>query len=176
MSNTRRLILLRHAKAERSESGSFRTDEVRALAPVGHRNSATVGGKLLDADLVPDLVLCSAAVRTRQTWDLVKAALKSRSSAEVEYLDILYTAGVTELVDVLREVDDRARTVLVVGHEPTMSAAAVRLASPDSSTDAVAQVRSGLPTATCAVLNVESSWSELEPRSADLVDVISGRN
>ena len=68
---THRLVLLRHAKAER---GLDVPDAQRPLTVHGRRQSAEVGTALAAAGLVPDLVLCSSSVRTRQTWELVEAA------------------------------------------------------------------------------------------------------
>ena len=115
----RRLLLLRHAKAEHPESIP---DIQRPLSLVGRKQSTKVGAAVAADDLVPDLVLCSSSVRTRQTWDLVRSSLGT--DPDVRYLDDLYYAGSSALVELVRAVPADVRTVLVVGHEPTMSQAA----------------------------------------------------
>ena len=124
----RRLLLLRHAKAEHPDADR-RTSSARCRSS-GASSPAQVGAALAADDLVPDLVLCSSSVRTRQTWELVRGALGA--DPEVRFLDDLYYAGSSALVELVRAVPDDVRTVLVVGHEPTMSQAAVLLAGPDS--------------------------------------------
>ncbi|BDZ43739.1 phosphohistidine phosphatase [Paraoerskovia sediminicola] len=162
-----RLVLLRHAKAE--SAGSVE-DVLRPLALNGRRHAGRVGESLLADGLVPDLVLRSSAVRTRQTWDLAAANLGD-AEPEVRTLDDLYTAGPADLLRLLNELDSRMRTVLVVGHEPTMAATAERLASQDSDQTAVAQVRVGVPTATYSVLESGLPWQEWAARTATLVRV-----
>ena len=86
---THRLVLLRHAKAEH---GLDVPDHDRPLTLRGRRQSAEVGTALAEAGLVPDLVLCSSSVRTRQTWELARGPLGAEP--EVVFSDELYDAGV----------------------------------------------------------------------------------
>ena len=161
-SGTRRLVLLRHAKAEHPD---LIADIQRPLSLVGRRQSAGVGTGLAAADLVPDLVLCSASVRTRQTWELARSTLGA--DPEVRYLEDLYYSGSHALMDLVRAVPDDVRTLLVVGHEPTMSQAAVLLAGPESDPETLARVRVGVPTASWSLLEV-SAWDALAPGTAAL--------
>ncbi|SDS58775.1 SixA phosphatase family protein [Paraoerskovia marina] len=161
-----RLVLLRHAKAEPAGNGD---DVLRPLALNGRKHAGRVGEALAAAGLVPDLVLCSSALRTRQTWEL--AASRLPTTVPVDVHDSLYAASVNDLLDVLQTVDARVRTLLVVGHEPTMAATAERLGGPGSLDGAVAQVRVGVPTATYSVLESAEPWAAWEPRSARLVEV-----
>jgi phosphohistidine phosphatase len=167
---TRRLVLLRHAKAERR--GEHTDDEVRPLALEGRRQSGRVGRSLLDGGLVPELALVSPSVRTRQTWELVRGAFGD-AATEVVLEDGLYAGGVTELVDLVRGTDERVRSVIVVGHEPTISTAAAALAGPDSDPAAVARVRVGVPTATYALLELDAHWDTLVPGGARLRAVVA---
>jgi len=167
---TRRLVLLRHAKAEPAGEGAG--DEVRPLALVGRRQAGRVGAALFASELVPEVALVSPAVRTRQTWELLRAAFGD-AEPEVVVEDRLYSGGVDDVVALVREVDARVRTVLVVGHEPTVSAAAAALAGPDSDTGATIRVRGGVPTATYAVVELDGHWDTLTPGSARLRTVVS---
>ena len=161
---THRLVLLRHAKAE--PAGSV-ADALRPLALQGRKQAARVGPDLVAAGVVPEVVVCSDAVRTRQTWDLLKAGLGD-NEPEVTFSPEVYTAGVEEILDLLGAVDPRVRTVLVVGHEPTMSAVAAYLAGPGSDPAALAQVQVGVPTASYSVLEAGHSWPEWTRGSAVL--------
>ncbi len=169
---TRRLVLLRHAKAE--PAGESTSDEVRPLALAGRRQAGRVGQLLLAAGLVPELALVSPAVRTRQTWELLRGAFGG-AEPEVVHDDVVYSGGVSEVVAALRTVDERVRTVLVVGHEPTMSQAAAALAGPGSDTAALMRVRAHLSTAAYAVVELEPEqhWDALTPGAARLRTVVS---
>lgn len=165
---TLRLVLLRHAKAA---PGSGGPDELRALTATGREQAAWVGASLAGAGLVPEVALVSAAVRTRETWQHLGAALEPAPEEDVR--DELYSAGVGTVLDVVREVDDRVRTVAVVGHEPTISRTAAVLAREDDDEALLDRVRHGVPTATYAVLELTTSWSRLDPGTARLVDVVT---
>jgi phosphohistidine phosphatase len=156
--SSRRLVLLRHAQAEPAGGMS---DEVRSLSARGRRQCASVGARLAASALVPELALVSSAVRTRQTWEAVAAALGDVPAAEVVVSDEIYQAGVLDVVSLIRAVDDRVRTLLVVGHEPAMSAAAAFLGGTGEPAH-LAQVRTGLSTGSYAVLDAGTGWATAE--------------
>ena len=109
----RTLVIMRHAKAASPE----RTADVdRPLTSRGHADAAAAGPWLRHRGFVPDVVLCSPAKRARQTWEAIGV-----TGADVRYDRSLYLATALELLDVLTEVEDEARTVLVVGHNPALS-------------------------------------------------------
>ncbi|UKJ65029.1 histidine phosphatase family protein [Cellulosimicrobium cellulans] len=164
----RRLVLLRHAKAE--PGGGSIDDVLRPLALNGRRQAVRVGGALRETGLVPERVLCSSALRTRQTWELLSAHLGD-VDPDVVVSDDLYAADVTDVLDLVRSTDSRVRTLLVVGHEPTMAATASHLADPSSDGGALAQVRVGVPTATYSVLESATAWDSWVPRGALLTYV-----
>jgi phosphohistidine phosphatase len=123
-SPTRQLWILRHAKAADAPRGG--RDRDRPLADRGRRDATALGrrlaagGPLLDnPGLVrPDLVLCSAAVRTVQTVELILGQLGDRVPHDT--YTSLYEAEPDTVLRYLREVDEHARSVLVVGHNPTL--------------------------------------------------------
>lgn len=163
----RRLVLLRHAKAEHSGVA----DELRRLTSLGVRQAAGVGGSLRTTGLLPERVLVSSAVRTQETWQHLASALSGDPEPDVISSDELYGAHVLEVVDLVTATDARVRTLLVVGHEPAMSGVAAHLAGSGSSSH-LSQVRTGLSTGSYAVLEVVGPWADLEPMGARLVDVV----
>ncbi|HEX5332861.1 MAG TPA: histidine phosphatase family protein [Cellulomonas sp.] len=164
----RRLVLLRHAKAEH---GGEIVDHLRPLSLVGRRQAAGVGATLRAAGVIPELVLCSSSVRTRQTWDLMRSSLGAQPVAEIS--DALYSAGVRALLEVVRAVSSDVRTVLLVGHEPTVSEAGATLAGPGSDEPCLARVRVGMPTGSYSVLETDVDWAQLEPDGARLVRLVT---
>ncbi len=163
----RRLVLLRHAKAERAQD--VLTDESRPLAPKGRDQAGAVGKALVADGVVPQVALVSTALRTRQTWDLLARALRTDPHLRLE--PELYHASVADVLTLVRDLDPSVTTVLVVGHEPTMAATAAHLAGPGSDDAAVAQVRVGVPTATASLLEAEAEWADWGRRMARLVSV-----
>jgi len=169
--DVRRLVLLRHAKAERL-GGAVHSDAQRPLALVGRRQSGQVGLALAAAGLRPDLVLCSSSLRTRQTWELSRGAL-GIDGVEVRVDESIYLAGVDDLLEMVRELDESVRTVLVVGHEPTMSRTAATLAGDGSDAAAVARAHAGVPTATFSVVETAGPWRSLGAQSGRLTRVVA---
>jgi phosphohistidine phosphatase len=168
LARPRRLVLLRHAKAE--PAGEL-DDHLRPLALVGRRQAGVVGASLRDAGVIPDLVLCSSSVRTRQTWDLVHAVLGGEPRLEVS--DALYNAGVRSVLGALRAVPADVRTVLVVGHEPTVSRFAATLAGPASDAPTLARVQLGMPTGSYSLFEIDVEWSRLEADGGRLTRLVT---
>jgi phosphohistidine phosphatase len=156
----RTLILLRHAKAE--TPGEL-PDFDRSLTERGTSDADAAGAWLVDERLHPDLVICSSAARTRQTWQAASVALAqgdpARGAPEVHYEDKLYYGGRTEVFDLLRAVPDTVRTILIVGHNPTMSEVSALLIPNDQWDGTAAELKtSGL-----AVHTSETPWAQAEP-------------
>jgi len=165
-----RLVLLRHARAE---PAGVVPDHERPLALPGRRQASAVGVALSAAGLAPTHVLCSSSLRTRQTWELVRTALTAAGAPEavVSVSDDLYDASTGDLVALVQGVPDDATTVLVVGHEPTVSHAAGVLAGPGSDEAVVVRVHAGVPTAAWSVLELDDAWHTAAPGALRLVSL-----
>ena len=164
MSDGRTLLLLRHAKAEPTDD---RGDHARGLTARGRRDAVAVGQWLTDRGLVPDLALCSDAARAVQTWDGVAGSLPQPVAVRTD--PRLYEASAPSLVALLAETPAEVRTLLVVGHEPTVSETAVALAGEGSDGALLAAVRAHLPTSGVVVLRLDGEWAELEAEACRLV-------
>jgi phosphohistidine phosphatase len=164
----RRLVLLRHAKAE-ERNGS--PDTLRTLALAGRKQAGRAGTAMVARDIIPELVLCSDAVRTRQTWDRLKAAF-GENQPEVIVTPNLYTGQVWDVLELVAGVDESVRTVLVVGHEPAMSSVAACLAGAGSEPVALSQVQIGVPTASFSILDSALPWAQWDAQTAILSAVV----
>jgi phosphohistidine phosphatase len=105
----------------------------------------------------PDLVLCSPALRTRETLDRISNAF---GDAEVVVDDELYGAGEGELLERLRAVDDRFETVAVIGHNPGIHDLAIALAGSGADLD---RMEAKFPTGALAVLAFDRLWRDVSP-------------
>lgn len=158
----RTLILLRHAKSSWKQPVP---DHDRPLSGRGQRDAPAVGRLLRERGMKPDLVLCSPAVRTRQTWQLVHGA--GVEAGEVRFVPEIYGGRAEDLRQVLRTVPEGTGTVLLIGHAPGLPDLADSLAGPDRS-PAAARMRAKFPTAGLALFAVTAPWAELE--RAELLD------
>lgn len=157
----RTLLLLRHAKSDYPDGVA---DHDRPLASRGVREAALAGDWIRATVGTVGLVLCSTATRTRQT--LAHTGL----DADVRYDDALYDSSPGTVLRLVNGVPDDVATLLVVGHEPTMSMTALGLADVGrSDPDAVERISLKYPTSSIAVLRTAQPWHRLEVHTADLV-------
>jgi phosphohistidine phosphatase len=156
----RTLVLMRHAKSDYPDGVP---DHERPLAARGVREAALAGDWLRANAPDIDAVLCSSAVRTRQTL------ARTGVPAPVSYLDRLYGASPGDVIDEINKVGDDVAALLVVGHEPTTSHLALGLAGPGSDRGTAEQVARKYPTSAIAVLQVPGPWSGLRLSGAELM-------
>ena len=147
------LTLLRHAKSAWDDPGL--DDFERGLAPRGIKTAPEVGKYLKRHKLVPSLVICSGAVRTRATLALILPELGA-PAPEIRFDDALYLAHTAALADVVRNIADGPQNVLLIGHNPGIHALALEL-SGGGNRKALAELATKFPTAALAVLTFEAT-------------------
>jgi len=152
------LSLLRHAKSS-WEDGSLKDFE-RPLAKRGESAAPRMGAFMAEHGLAPQLILCSPAVRARQTLDLVLPHLAGDPS--VLYEDRLYLAAPSALLARLRKVDsNNIHHLMIVGHDPGMHGLAVALAGAGE-TGMLQALAAKFPTAGLAVIQFKArSWAKV---------------
>jgi phosphohistidine phosphatase len=143
-----RLILMRHAKSDRSDPAARDFD--RPLTKRGRCAVAPMAKWLRKKDFVPDLILSSPAVRARETALLLAGELDIRKSA-VAFDANIYEAGVAALLRVLRGREEKA--LLLVGHNPGFDELLLHLCSEPPPRDDEGKL---LTTAAIAVLDLEN--------------------
>jgi phosphohistidine phosphatase len=156
----RTLVLLRHSKAAHLENVA---DLERALTPRGRADADAAGRWLAGQRLLPDVVLCSPARRTRETWHRLALALGGEATrTTVVYDPVLYRSpSGQELLDLITATGPEVATVVVIGHNPTLSMLSSLL-------DPAAE--DGMRTSGIAVHRVPGTWGDLAaggaPRTA----------
>ncbi|NNJ27184.1 SixA phosphatase family protein [Alienimonas chondri] len=143
------LLLMRHAHAE----GRAATDFDRPLSPRGLLEADAVGDALAAANLVPDVILASAALRTKTTAERVAARLPDAPA--VQTLQELYGATAEEQREALRTCGDAGR-VLLIAHNPGIADHVAELSGPTR-----------CPPATCIAFEAAlDDWMEFTPQTA----------
>jgi phosphohistidine phosphatase len=159
----RRLLLLRHAKAVPLSGGD---DYDRALTARGRVEARQVGEWIADATVMPDLCLVSGAARTRETFELVAAALARPVAAQVD--NALYDAPGQRVLGLVRALPGSVGAALVVGHNPGMGEVARLLTGEGASSERL-RLGSHFPTAALAIIAFDRpDWSGLMPRTGRL--------
>lgn len=149
------LLLLRHAKAV---IGEGMEDFDRPLAIRGEQAAQAMGRYMAAHGLAPDLVLCSPARRTSQTWEIASRELPD---TEVHLVEALYDfGGGGELLQVIREQGRAARRLLLVAHNPATQHLALFLTGSGNPVQR-RQMLEKYPTAGLAVLTPSVDWAQL---------------
>jgi phosphohistidine phosphatase len=146
----RRLILFRHGKAE--TAGPSGGDKERPLAERGWADSAVTSQWLSETGFIPDLVLISPAVRTRETWDAARACFPG---ARVDFEERLYLADPEAIREAIQAASEGAGTVMVIGHNPGLQDLGLDLVADGGAPRPQAQhMEAGFPTAGAWVFRV----------------------
>jgi phosphohistidine phosphatase len=163
-----RLLLLRHAKSSWADPGI--RDHDRPLNDRGRR-AATAMGELLRAQgWLPDVVRCSSARRTCETAALLDLPTKAELVVEHD----LYLADPDTVLHRIRAVDDRAATVMVIGHNPTMHEVVLDLVG-DGDEDSLRRLGEKYPTGALAVVDIDVVWRALAPGTGHLAAFVTPR-
>lgn len=116
----RQLVLMRHGHADEG-----REDYSRRLTDGGRRAARRAGDALQQSGFCPQRIISSPAPRALETAALVAEAYGNPGAVEVD--DSLYLAEEAAYLAVLRKLPPQLQSVLLVGHNPTLSALASRL-------------------------------------------------
>jgi phosphohistidine phosphatase len=151
--NPKRLTLIRHATAD--QDAGVRDFE-RPLSRKGHGEAQEMAKRLHERGLVPDLILVSSATRTRETADNIAKVL-GVAARLLQADDSLYLADGEHILSTIRAVGPRVSNLMVIGHNPGISAAAIALA-PET-------VNADLPTCGLLTMTVNCAvWSLVDRR------------
>lgn len=150
-----RLILVRHAKSGWDDPNLDDFD--RPLAPRGRRAAAWLGAALRQDGFLPKVILCSPALRTRQTLD--QAGLVG----DTRLVRAIYDRSDEDYLELIREAPPAASSLMIVGHNSATASTAARLVSDGKGL-------TGFPTGAFAVIDFDlDDWAALEPASGKLV-------
>jgi phosphohistidine phosphatase len=145
------ILVLRHAKSDWTTGAA---DFDRPLTARGRRGARQAGAVLRNYDI--DLVWCSGARRTRETWELAQAG--GAHTRELDVRRSFYGVWADSLLSELTLLDESVSQLLIVNHQPTVGDLVDALAQPSELAD---QVAYHFPTAALAVLVWDGTWSAL---------------
>lgn len=163
------LVVMRHAKSAWHTGAA---DHARPLNERGLRDAPAAGRVLSQLGTPIDRVLCSSALRTRQTWE--GAERGGAGATEVTHHDEIYESHPGEILHLVQQLDDRVGCALVVGHYPGVALLVQGLAE-GSDHPGMAQLAEKYPTSAISVLRFTGSWAKLEVGGAELIDFVIPR-
>jgi phosphohistidine phosphatase len=164
------LYLLRHAKSSWDDQDL--PDHDRPLAPRGQRAARKLADHLLRVGVTPELVLCSTARRATETLDAIMPAFEP--APEVRLEEELYHASAEDLVRRVEQIPATVPSVLLIGHNPSIQAAALALARGGDQA-LIARLRDKMATGALATLELDGEWSAAAAGTTRLVSFVVPR-
>lgn len=167
---------MRHAKSLWDDPKL--SDHARPLNARGRASVIAMRATMRELGLSPDLVLVSSARRTLQTlealgpWD---------DTPLIEPMDALYLASSVIMLDVLHNVAETVRSVLVIGHNPGLHEIAMILIGANAFTShqndrMLAHLAEGYPTGALAEFSVAGSWRALGEGGGRMIRFLTPRD
>lgn len=163
MTPARRLVLVRHAKAEPFAE----TDQARDLTDRGRQDARAAGAYLREQGIKPDHAVVSDSRRTRGTWEAMEQEMDSGAAVVLD--ESVYAGSADVVLDTLRLVPEDAGVVAFIGHQPSIGYLAHMLDDGEADPAALHAMLHGFPTASVAVFDVEVPWRDLGPETGNLV-------
>ncbi|MGK7392356.1 MAG: SixA phosphatase family protein [Candidatus Cyclobacteriaceae bacterium M2_1C_046] len=154
----KKLFLLRHARTEDKQSGQ--KDIERELTAVGLQNATRMGMNFKKKQIQFDIIICSPAERAKTTALLIAEQIKYDTS-RIHYNEEIYEASARTLLQVVNQLKDEWKQVLLVGHNPSISYLA----------EYITQQNIG-DIITCGVVEISleiEHWSEISEGTGELV-------
>ena len=164
------LLLMRHAEAETKAASDFE----RPLTPHGWSMAATIARQIIAQNAVPELILCSSALRTRQTCQKMLEGW-AEHTPRIFYEDQLYHADENTYRNAIHQHAYAEKNVMIIGHNPTIHLSVLNFLNA-AILGQNKGVASAFPPASCAILSFESDvWQDIRNGQAHLAALLSAR-
>ena len=150
----RTLYLLRHAKSSWKDASL--SDFERPLKRRGREAAQRIGERLAQEKLKNPVLICSPAVRARETAELVLKSSKLR--VEERWDERIYEASLRDLLQVVTEIPDEKTVAILIGHNPGFEELLSFLTGEHRR----------MPTAALAKIKLDVSWKDVEASSGKL--------
>ena len=151
------LYLVRHAKSSWKETGLSDID--RPLNERGKRDATFMGKILVDKKVNPDLILSSPAKRARKTALAIADKLDFKSD-KIVFNENIYEASASELINIIRNVNDEIKDVMIFGHNPGLTMLHNSLSK---------HYIDNIPTCGIVALKFNGSWKNINSQATELV-------
>ena len=127
----KKLLLLRHGNAASRISGM--SDYDRPLNNRGKKEISNIAYKLTESKLIPDLIIASNAARALSSAGIVGNIIWTSNKVGGSMVgglrgtEVLYSASISEYIDIIKSQKESISTILIVAHNPTISGFTSRL-------------------------------------------------
>jgi len=160
------LYLMRHAKSDWSDQGL--SDYDRPLNSRGQKNAKQIGQWMAKNDFLPDKIISSAAVRARQTAELLVQQLDHLDLEDIQYEKDLYLASIDVLIEHIQLYKGDSKGLMLIAHNPGMEHLVNFLMKKDTG-------MINMTTANLAIFKYTDSIFDPEIDKGDLIELIRPR-
>lgn len=164
----RQIFLMRHAKS--SWDDPSQSDFERGLNNRGRKNARIMAKFLGKSHIRPAMILCSAAERTRATYEIIEPKLEG---VPASFESGLYEAAKGDLLDRLHLLDDHLPSVMLIGHNPGVERLTSFLCAGHGEEKALSRLSEKFPTGALAILETKvPRWAALGEGDCRLVKFV----
>lgn len=161
----KRLFLLRHQQAKNNSGDG---DKHRALSSKGKEDAAALGQNMTHKGYTPDLVLCSPALRTKQTWEGIEAFLPCEN---VLFLDRLYNGSTGDYLYEIQQIEDKYNNILLIAHNPSIYELVILLGA-QGDERVLSRLSEGYPPGSLSIIECAcEKWADIQPAVNTLIEV-----
>jgi len=161
-----KLVIMRHAKSDWSEEN--RSDFDRPLTSRGIKAAKSMGKWLTAHQFHMDRVVCSPALRAKQTCQLVLKEL-GVSPNNILWEAGIYEASLNDLLSLIRQYRQDTHTLFIIGHNPSLDQLLCYLSKDSPPVNSLGKL---LTTGAVAVLNYDTEAITTKPAQARLQHLI----
>jgi phosphohistidine phosphatase len=151
------LYLVRHAKSSWKEQNL--TDYDRPLNKRGKRDAPFMGEVLSEKKILPDLIISSSAKRAKKTATEIAKKI-GYSSKKISFNNEAYEASMSELIGLIKKIDEKYNSVMLFGHNPGLTVLNNHISN---------QYIDNIPTCGIVALEFDKKWSELGKNSCNFL-------
>lgn len=152
------LYILRHGQKNSTNPDDYDYDI--KLSNKGIEDSKLIGKKLFEEGIKPDLIVSSPAFRAKTTAEIVAKELKYNKN--IMYNEVIYQAFLNEIIETITYTFDTVDTLMIIGHNPALTALAITFTEFNEELDMANAVRIDF---NC------NSWTAIDKSNAKLVEV-----
>ena len=113
----KKLYIIRHAKSSWKDLAADDFD--RPLNKRGEKDAPFMGKILKKKGVKPDIIISSPALRAKTTAEVIAQEIGFKKP--ILYIEKIYEAEVEDLYDVVRDIDEKYKTVFIIGHNPGLN-------------------------------------------------------
>ncbi len=154
------LYLLRHSNA--GPGGIDLRDKDRPLSDQGLQTCQTIATQMQDDNIKPDLVICSSALRTRQTLEAIRFIWETLP--ETIFEDSIYEAFTADIIATIAQHTSTHKNIMVIGHNPGLQDLALQLSNSPASNAYKEAIMDFSPGCMAKLSADDYAWSDITPR------------